>query len=679
MLRAFPAFLFAFAVVSAAAQAQVRVPPNVEPAAAGALFSGTAEVSVKGRAGRPVAAFATDSGVYALDPASRSLRVWSYASEKGELSASALTGFAKPVAMARHPSEDVVAVIDGGSGSGGAVSIGLWSFSEESSSGRLSSVAWSSVASFADPRLATGARALAWSADGSTLAVAFTTNVLDTSVSPRRKRYFSYVLPLSFSGSSLSAGEEVRLPLSASDQPDGSVSALAFGPGGEFFVVAAPSGASDAGFVLRFPSFAAAASAPEAKFSNTGVPWSSLESVFSEEKLEELDVPAAEIPARAAAAAPDLHSSISFVGASALALSGPSSAVAMSIPGVAGTVLAVADTGRNRVVFFSDTLFEPIVMWAGSAMSETPWNSFSGPCGVWAVPGSSRLVVADTGNGRVRVIDLDASSLVPVESAAAAFDFVSSLSADAAATNAEIYGVSAVLAEDGFSDGAGAVTGSVRAVSLSFAPSVSNRVFTVSLDPVDPASPDAPAAVLLADDGALSDGAAADASSGAASVSVTIPEGAVSCRVFALPLDGTTTNAVSVFAEGASDSLGEPATFVVTNIPPRIVDASCDTSAADGVADGDSPSGAEVSFSAEFSDVAADTLSYVWTASGDESSVSASPASATGASASFVFTASGGGAAPADASVDLVVSDPDGASASKHYLLKIVDSASSGN
>lgn len=663
MFRAFQAAILVSAALSAAAQALVRVPPNAEPVARGVLSSGGAQVSTKGAVPGVLAAFVAEDLVFALDKAS--IRVWTLENENAEVpgarlfgstagdSAASLPSFGSLKAMALHPARNEVAVLDA---STIQPTVRVYSFEVSASDASAPSVSWTLEASHTSPLLATGT-ALAWSPDGATLAVAFDELAFDPTAVPRGNRYFPRVMPLSVTGATLSAGADVALPLGSSKSP-GRVKDIAFAQGGAFLVVDAPGGVSS-GALWRFPSLEAVASGPDAKCSNTGVPWGAVESLFPAEFLvSQGGYLNGGVAAAEAAAAPDVHSSLSFTGAGAVALSGPSSVAVLTPDGAPGPVFAVADTSNDRVVFYSDALFEPVVLKADAGSTETSWNSLDDPCGVWAAPGASTLVVADTSNGRVRVFDIDVSSLVPDESVALSFASLSGLSPAASAANEALYGTASVISEDGYPDGSGTVTGCVRAVTLSVAPSMSDREVSVSLAAIDPAS--SPQALLFAGD-ALSEGAPVSAADGAASVTVAIPSGSPSGQVFLLPLDGPSTNGLSVASASGGDPLGEDFGFVVTNLPPVIVDAACVTATLDG----NSAPGAAVAFSAEFTDVSSDvgSLSYEWTATDSTSSVQTS----SGPQVSFSFTPVG------DATADLVVSDAEGASATKHYLLWIIE------
>ena len=69
----------------------------------------------------PIAAFATENGVYELNTSPAAVRVWPRSAEAGELTSSRLTGFdssrhgngfSSPVAFAKKPGENVIAVLD---------------------------------------------------------------------------------------------------------------------------------------------------------------------------------------------------------------------------------------------------------------------------------------------------------------------------------------------------------------------------------------------------------------------------------------------------------------------------------------------------------------------------------------------------------------------------------------
>ena len=69
----------------------------------------------------PIAAFATENGVYELNTSPAAVRVWPRSAEAGELTSSRLTGFdssgkgagfGEPKALVKKPGENVIAVLD---------------------------------------------------------------------------------------------------------------------------------------------------------------------------------------------------------------------------------------------------------------------------------------------------------------------------------------------------------------------------------------------------------------------------------------------------------------------------------------------------------------------------------------------------------------------------------------
>lgn len=114
----------------------------------------------------PTDVFVTYLGVYELDEATKSIRVWQKDPFGEECKTSRFSGrdaskngetFILPVAMAKHPTEDVVAVLDAASfipGLGQTPQIQFYSFSEtDGSDGKLASTAFTFLGSFVDESL----------------------------------------------------------------------------------------------------------------------------------------------------------------------------------------------------------------------------------------------------------------------------------------------------------------------------------------------------------------------------------------------------------------------------------------------------------------------------------------------------------------------------------------------
>ena len=132
----------------------------------------------------PTDVFVTYLGVYELDEATKAIRVWQKDPFGEECKSSRFAGrdasrngetFILPVAMAKHPTEDVVAVLDSASfipGLGQTPQIQFYSFAEtDGSDGKLASTAFTFLGSYVDESL-DKASSIAFLPDGK-IAVSF--------------------------------------------------------------------------------------------------------------------------------------------------------------------------------------------------------------------------------------------------------------------------------------------------------------------------------------------------------------------------------------------------------------------------------------------------------------------------------------------------------------------------
>ena len=132
----------------------------------------------------PTDVFVTYLGVYELDEATKAIRVWQKDPFGEECKSSRFAGrdaskngetFILPVAMAKHPTEDVVAVLDAASfipGLGQTPQIQFYSFAEtDGSDGKLASTAFTFLGSYVDESL-DKASSIAFLPDGK-IAVSF--------------------------------------------------------------------------------------------------------------------------------------------------------------------------------------------------------------------------------------------------------------------------------------------------------------------------------------------------------------------------------------------------------------------------------------------------------------------------------------------------------------------------
>lgn len=132
----------------------------------------------------PTDVFVTYLGVYELDEATKAIRVWQKDPFGEECKSSRFAGrdaskngetFILPVAMAKHPTEDVVAVLDAASfipGIGQTPQIQFYSFAEtDGSDGKLASTAFTFLGSYVDESL-DKASSIAFLPDGK-IAVSF--------------------------------------------------------------------------------------------------------------------------------------------------------------------------------------------------------------------------------------------------------------------------------------------------------------------------------------------------------------------------------------------------------------------------------------------------------------------------------------------------------------------------
>ena len=633
-----------FAAASAAAALCALRPVSAEVVLTyGDVSPADPEAAISTYAGTPKAVFATEAGVYTLDSGDKSIRSWSLARKNAEAfpiglydkdgitfkgDVGGVSKFVNPVAFAKHTSENKVAVLDAQST---APTVRLYSFeetTEASGSGQLlSGVKWSLKAVCTNEAFSTGA-AVAWAPDGR-LAVVYGgvfSYIYGTDSSPF---VGSYVQML---GADLSPdGEPARFPFKGEKtgaSSGGVVSAIAFDSAdSSFYACVAPS--------------------------NSVYKWESVDDVAEGEPVRRFGQFGRYVTSDVSEDPLDPYANANFAGTSVNRLSGPVAIAVWHPDGAPDPVLVVVDRAKSIVAFFADTLFEPLAIGKERNSDYTTWDSFKNPEGVWVEEGGTRLIVADTGMTRIKSFDVDPAALVPDESAAIVFDA----------------GESPVFPEDGYSDGAGAVTAAVHRIAVSVMPSVTNRTYRLKVSNVGSTGADAGAGVLhfaalVEADGSLADGSTADVTAGSREeIEVSVPWGETEAEAFVLALDGPSENEISL--SGASNDAASA--FSVENVPPFLVDAELENET------GDIPAGTSPYVHAVFNDVMSDSVSLEWNAYSGESETayfSFSESVSLGETSRVRMTAP---SSPGDTRFTVSADDGDGGVGSKAYLVRYAE------
>lgn len=384
----------------------------------------------------PVAAFATENGVYEMDAKEKVVRVWPRARKAAELTTCRLkgfdssgkgAGFTAPTAFAKKPGENVIAVVDAGptvAGLGKYSRVAFYSFEETLSDGVLSSVSFTLLGEIRNAALA-NASDVAFFPSGDKVAVSISRHSSGPSADDEGAVQF-YEVPSSadvpvtepinsflcvrtknvYEGSLSNTGAEpFNVPLTGVFvDPDGervwtaskSLSAvIRYDPvsGGtydeeitirtwEWDMIAGPQWDPDS--IVTFD-------AATADFVQGALGVTNLTSITETNLYSATAVPGFN------------EGDIGTSGSTNNLLSAPGSIQLWESPN--GSLLVVADTDNDRVVAFDAMgnarfTFNP---------SDRQASKFSRPQGAWVSEDGTELVVADTGNGRVEIFQLTAA------------------------------------------------------------------------------------------------------------------------------------------------------------------------------------------------------------------------------------------------------------------------------
>ena len=392
-------------------------------------------ISVQGERA-PVAAFATENGVYELDT-KKGVRVWPRARKAAELTTSRLEGFDSsgngagfnaPVALAKKPGENVVAVLDACptvAGLGRYSRVAFYSFEETLSDGVLSSVSFTLLGEIRNENLA-NASGVSFFPSGDKVSVSISRHSSGPSAGDEGAVQF-YEVPSSvdvpvtnslvsflcvrtknvYEGSLSNTGAEpYNVPISSvCVDSDGtriwtgskSLSAVVrYDPVSgstydeeitiriwEWDMIAGPQWDPDS--IVTF-------NAATADFVQGAIGVTNLTSSWADPDRPSItNAPGANL------------GDLGMAGSTNNLLSAPGSIQLWESPN--GNLLVVADTDNDRVVAFDEKgnarfTFNP---------TDRQASKFSRPQGAWVSDDGTELVVADTGNGRVEIFKLTAA------------------------------------------------------------------------------------------------------------------------------------------------------------------------------------------------------------------------------------------------------------------------------
>lgn len=491
----------------------------------------------------PIAAFATENGVYELNTSPAAVRVWPRSAEAGELTSSRLTGydssgkgagFGEPKALVKKPGENVIAVLDACptvEGLGKYSRVAFYSFEETlNEKGVLSKVSFTLEGEIRNPALAAGS-GVAFFPSGDKVAVSISRHSSGPSSDDEGAVQF-YDVPASadtpvtnplvsflcvrtkniYEGTLSSTGAEpFNVPITG----------VCVDPDGERIWTASKSlsavirydpdaGAYDEIIQIRrwewdmldgpqwIPPtpedffYAATADFVQGTVGVTNLTSNTETNLYS------------------TTAVPGFNTGdIGTAGSTNNLLSAPGTIQMWESPN--GNLLVVADTDNDRVVAFDAMgnarfTFNPTDRQAAK---------FARPCGAWISEDGTELVVADTGHGRVEIFALEESDSAPDETI------------DLRDETPPFY----------WESDATAISNWIVAVS----PSLTNRTYSVSVEPasfvrVEPAS-------------------------------VTIPAGADRAPFALVLLDGVEDGTLCTLTVSG---WGTNAVFVISNAPPSV-------------------------------------------------------------------------------------------------------------
>ena len=398
-------------------------PVVLEPVLESAPFAASATSGER----TPVRAFATAAGVYELDAKQKAVRVWPRDEESDQLvpaffgtdAAGAGANFSQPVSMAKKPGANLIAVVDSGSRVENLEKIpriAFYEFSETVSGGVLSSVSFTFRGEITNAILA-NATDVAFFPSGDRVAVSIC-RFSSSATAGDEGAVQIYDVPASASApvaapadsfllvrtKNVYAGSATAVGAEPYNVPASSVAVATDGAG--VWVGSAPLSA-----VLRYdPDGSGAYDEP--------VTVRTFESNMNEgpQYVDANPFPAAVadfVQGAAGISEPDWtvpgfdSGDIGTAGSTNNLLSLPAALFPWASPN--GNLLVVADRDNDRVIAFDEAGNERFILQPSGRAADL----FARPEGVWISDDGAEIVVADTGNGRVRIFALTEESSAP--------------------------------------------------------------------------------------------------------------------------------------------------------------------------------------------------------------------------------------------------------------------------
>lgn len=472
----------------------------------------------------PVSAFATEAGVYELDLATKTVRVWPRTAFGGELRDSRFggvdasgsgTGFSNPKRMAKKPGANLIAVVDASiwnENLGMIPGVSFYEFEETTDSdGVLESVAFTFKGRF-EHALLRYAEDVVFFPDGALFDFAVAATYEDVSTVTGDARQSWIVL-----GSGLENPAIADVFLAVRDKADYTneeevvswPTTLAVDPTDASTLWA---GSRSCSAVLRYDG-------PGGAYSEEVRHWTEEYNLYYGHRY------VSSVDENDCCVADQVIGSLEDAGAAGRRMGAPGGLQMWDSP-TGGKLLVVADTDNNRVVAFDEAGNERFVLGSEGAYK----GHFTNPQGVWINDSGTEMVVADTGNGRVQVFSLEGVYVGPDESAVlSGFTTVEweDLAETIARTNAVFYYESDVAARTNW--------------FVAAAPGLTNRVYTVT------ASSSVPGALRLVTE------------------TIEIPAGETTAPIVFYALDGVEGGTECTISVGGIDG-----SFSISNAPPSL-------------------------------------------------------------------------------------------------------------
>ena len=402
-------------------------PVVLEPVLESAPFAASATSGER----TPVRAFATAAGVYELDAKQKAVRVWPRDEESGQLvpaffgtdAAGAGANFSQPVSMAKKPGANLIAVVDSGSRVGMLEKIpriAFYEFSETVSGGVLSSVSFTFRGEITNAILA-NATDVAFFPSGDRVAVSIC-RFSSSATAGDEGAVQIYDVPASASApvaapadsfllvrtKNVYAGSATAVGAEPYNIPASSVAVATDGAG--VWVGSAPLSA-----VLRYdPDGSGAYDEPVTirtfEFNMDAGPQYVDSDPFPGAVADFVQGPAGLAdPVGSEPASGFDPGDLGTAGSTNNLLSVPAALFPWASPN--GNLLVVADRDNDRVIAFDEAGNERFVLQPSGRVAD----AFARPEGVWISDDGAEIVVADTGNGRVRIFALTDAVSAPDE------------------------------------------------------------------------------------------------------------------------------------------------------------------------------------------------------------------------------------------------------------------------